>query len=238
MTTLTHIFIVPYRQRESQQAEFIANMPAILDSQLGVGRYAIWFIHQLDNRLFNRGALLNIGFLEARRRYPESYRQIQLVFHDVDIRPLTPGILDYSTRSGAARHPYGDARPQWGGILGCFCILTGADYEKAGGSPNFFGWGGEDVALSLRCQAQGILIDEHDFIARRSRSDILDPESNPTPKQQAFCQLCDRRNLTQVAQENHKEPVNGFSALHYSINAEKVFRQSDILQLDVNFEVF
>jgi len=243
MTTPSHIFIIPYRNRESQRTEFISKMPAILDEQIpstDSSSYQIWIIHQADERLFNRGALLNIGFRIAQARYPDTWPGIQFVFHDIDIMPTRPGILDYNTVPGKARHPYGDPRPQWGGILGCFCIIMGADYAKAGGSPNYFGWGGEDVALSRRCQAQGIIIDEHDFIMRRScLADIIDPESNPTPKQQAFCQLCDRRNLAQVFSENPACPTNNYQNLDYKIVQELDLGipAGNIRQFDCQFEV-
>lgn len=234
MTTPTHIFIIPYRDRETQRTEFIRHMPSVIEHE----NYQIWIIHQCDNRLFNRGALLNIGFRIAQERYPESWQNIQFVFHDIDIMPLMPGIISYDTEPGKARHPYGDPRPQWGGILGCFCIIYGSDYAKVGGSPNYFGWGGEDVALSRRCQAHRIVIDEHDFILRRScPNKIKDPESNPTPKQQAMCMACDRKNLAQVFRENPLKTTNNCFTIDYKIIKEFTFGSDVIRQFDCIFEV-
>lgn len=238
MTTPSHIFVIPYRDRETQRTEFIKHMPDILATDNSISDYQIWIIHQCDTRLFNRGALLNIGFRIAQTRYLDTWQNIQFVFHDIDIMPLSPNVITYSTVAGKARHPYGDPRPQWGGILGCFCIIIGSDYAKVGGSPNYFGWGGEDVALSRRCQAHDILIDESEFILRRSRpNDIRDPESNPTPKQQAMCQACDKKNLTQVFNENPRFATNTCFTLNYQILNEIEFDSINIKQFDCTFEV-
>lgn len=238
MSQPSHIFVIPYRDRESQRSDFIKHMPSILKSDSSILSYQIWIIHQCDTRLFNRGALLNIGFRIAQSRYPDTWQNIQFVFHDIDIMPLKPNVITYSTVAGKVRHPYGDPRPLWGGILGCFCIMLGSDYAKVGGSPNYFGWGGEDVALSRRCQAHDILIDESEFIMRRSRpNDIRDPESNPTPKQQAMCQACDRKNLTQVFNENAHAATNTCFTLNYQILNEIEFEPVNIKQVDCTFEV-
>nr|VZI42560.1 unnamed protein product [Spirometra erinaceieuropaei] len=45
--------------------------------------YTIFVIDQRQPKLFNRGALLNIGFLEASKRHPYSC----FIFHDVDLLP-------------------------------------------------------------------------------------------------------------------------------------------------------
>ena len=238
---ITHLFIIPYRNREPEMKLFNAKMPLILDKQLGSDKYEIWYITQTDERLFNRGALLNIGFLEMKRKYANNdrWKNIQLIFHDVDIYLEKMGILNYNTERGKVRHPYGDLRPQWGGILGCLCIIYADDYNKTKGYPNFFGWGGEDVALSLRCQAQKIIIDEHDFILRRSHPYIIDPISHITPKEIAFTQVCDKRNLREVFfKENQKCPINGFHNLHYEIIRDKMIDNiNKIKMLDVKFEI-
>lgn len=237
MSYPSHIFIIPYRDRDSQRVEFINHMPTILDVDSNILGYQIWIIHQCDSRLFNRGALLNIGFRIAQTKYPDSWQDIQFIFHDIDIMPLKPGILSYSTSRGKVRHPYGDPRPQWGGILGCFCVIFGSDYAKVGGSPNYFGWGGEDVALSRRCQAHGLEIDESNFILRRSCPDnIRDPESNPTPKQQAMCQACDRKNLSQVFNENPNSATNTCFTINYNILNEIEYKEN-IKQFDCSFDV-
>ena len=224
--TVSHIFIIPYRNREAQREKFVNHMPSVLDTQIGTGTWKIWIIEQNDDKLFNRGALLNIGFRIAQTRYPDTWQQIQFIFHDIDIMPNGPNIIDYNTTPGKVRHPYGDSRPQWGGILGCLCIIYGADYALVGGSPNYYGWGGEDVALSFRCQANSIHIDESNFILRRSTDTIIDPESNTTPTQRALCIACDKKNLGRVFSENRHSPTNNYKTLDYTISQEYSVRST------------
>ena len=62
MTVPTKIFIVPYRNREQHKTHFDVYMKYILED-IPQDDYEIFFIHQQDNRPFNRGAMKNIGFL-------------------------------------------------------------------------------------------------------------------------------------------------------------------------------
>jgi N-terminal region of glycosyl transferase group 7 len=78
------IFIVPYRDRETQKINFINKMKHLLDD-IDRRTYDILFIHQCDNRDFNRGALKNIGFLSIKNDYPDSYKNITLCFNDIDV---------------------------------------------------------------------------------------------------------------------------------------------------------
>jgi len=84
--------------------------------------------------MFNRGALCNIEFLYSKSMYPDIYKNIQFIIHDVDIYPVKvefkEDIIKYSTIKDEARHPYSVLRPQIGGTLGGICIIYGEDYEQ------------------------------------------------------------------------------------------------------------
>ena len=77
------VVIVPYRNRQSHLNVFIKHMPEILKDK----NYEIVIAHQCDNRYFNRGAMKNVGLLYIKRYYPETYKNITLVFNDVDTMP-------------------------------------------------------------------------------------------------------------------------------------------------------
>jgi len=202
--TPTHVFLIPYRDRKEEMCKFNETMPSILDKDIGNGRWAIIYVHQCNTWLFSRGSLFNMGFQEVKRRWPEDWKNIQLVLHDVDIYPTKPCIIDYDCKDiGIARHPYGVLRPQFGGTVGGICVVYGEDYMRVNGSPNYLGWGGEDVSLCRRLKAVGIKIDEKGFIERRSRSDIVDKDSHPDSDREKFnLNVTDRRNLTRVANED------------------------------------
>ena len=88
------VFIIPYRDREQQYNFFNRHMKYILED---VKDYKILFIHQKDKRSFNRGALKNIGFLIEKNLYPDHYKNITLIFNDIDTMPFTKNFFDFST---------------------------------------------------------------------------------------------------------------------------------------------
>ena len=82
--------IVPYRNREDQLQRFKKEIPDFLKNQ-SITEYSIIVVNQTDKKKFNRGKLLNIGFLEAEKQGCDS-----VIFHDVDMLPVT---ADYSYSS-------------------------------------------------------------------------------------------------------------------------------------------
>jgi len=150
------VFIVPYRDRVQHLEQFVQQMPIVLANVSW--SYRFLFIHQCDKRSFNRGAMKNIGFIAVKQMYPKNYRDITLVFNDVDCMPRTPDLLDYPTTKGVVKHFYGYTYAL-GGIVS---ILAG-DFERIGGFPNFWGWGYEDNMLQNRVVRNKMLIDRGTF---------------------------------------------------------------------------
>ena len=68
------IFIVPYRNRKEHYNIFSDHMKNILENEKN---YKIFYIHQTDDRSFNRGAMKNIGFLVVKDMYPNDYKNIK-----------------------------------------------------------------------------------------------------------------------------------------------------------------
>ena len=97
------LFIIPYRDRFAQRQVFINHMSKILEDE----EYEFIFVHQCDNRPFNRGAMKNIGFLYAKSTYPQEYKDMTFIFHDIDHVPAIKGQFDYETVKGVAKHYFG-----------------------------------------------------------------------------------------------------------------------------------
>jgi hypothetical protein len=155
-TTPKLVFIVPYRDREQHKHFFTQYMRHhILADETD---WAIFFAHQDDSRPFNRGAMKNIGFLEVKRLYPDHYRDMTFVFNDVDTVPCRAGSVAYKTTQGTVKHFYGFTY-----ALGGFFSITGGDFEKTNGFPNYWGWGFEDNAMNDRVIASGIVISREQF---------------------------------------------------------------------------
>jgi hypothetical protein len=151
------IFIIPYRNRELQRRFFIRHMKYILED-LNPTEYRLLFVHQLDSRDFNRGAMKNIGFLIAKQLYPDDYENMTFVFNDVDTLPLEKNLFHFETSHGTIKHFFGFMF-----ALGGIVSITGKDFENIGGFPNFWGWGFEDNALQKRATQNKILIDRREF---------------------------------------------------------------------------
>jgi hypothetical protein len=153
------IFIVPYRDREQQYLFFHKQMTKEILVDYSPGSYKIWYIHQCDSRDFNRGAMKNIGFLVTKQLYPNNYKNITLVFNDVDTMPLNRNFLNYETSPGIVKHFYG-----YEFALGGIVSMNAHDFERINGYPNLWGWGFEDNCLQVRVnKADNLTIDRGQF---------------------------------------------------------------------------
>jgi hypothetical protein len=218
------IFILPYRDRYNELLIWLDNMIPILDEQFNCYNissedkpYEVVIPHQKDERLFNKGGLINSMIQILLHKYKANLNNFTMVMNDIDIVCTKPNIFDYKVNDNIARHPYGVLRPKLGGILGGIFYMKFKDYLKVNGMPNYWGWGGEDITLANRCKAHNITIDETNFIERRSHPYILDPESHPDIKKQKLNIITDKRNLRSCFLENHKNPHNGITSCNYEL---------------------
>lgn len=210
------IFLIPYRDREHHKKLF-------LDYFNQVKKHNNWnnnevkefFIHQCDKRFFNRGAMKNIGFLFVKNLYPDHYKNITLVFHDVDTLPSTSNLLPYKTTTGVVTHYYGY---KW--ALGGIVVIKAGDFEKVKGFPNFWGWGLEDNCLNKRCLSNNLHVDRSLFFEINDKR-ILRPFDGLTRK------ISNRENYVYKFEE--VDTLFDITKLKYNINNNMV----DVLEFDV-----
>jgi hypothetical protein len=152
------VFIVPYRNRPEQKFVFEKYMKYVMEDY-NKNDYAIYFVEQHDSRDFNRGALKNIGFLAMKKKHPKTYKKMTFVFNDVDTFPYKKGVLNYKTRPGIIKHFFGFPY-----TLGGIFSITGEDFEKIQGFPNFWTWGYEDnVIYNKVVKCSSIRVDRSTF---------------------------------------------------------------------------
>ena len=152
--------IVPYRDRYSHLLSFKKSITKYLEKQ-GID-YELIIIEQDDANTFNRGKLLNIGFL-----YAERLKCDYVAFHDVDMIPIE---ADYSysdipihlatnfvSSSKVKREVFDD---YFGGVT----IFPMDVFRKINGYSNkYWGWGFEDNDLLYRCQKHGVPLDKKEI---------------------------------------------------------------------------
>jgi N-terminal region of glycosyl transferase group 7 len=149
------VFVVPYRNRPQHKFFFVKHMAFLLDDFNE--DYEILFVHQCDSRNFNRGAMKNIGFLICKEKYPDTYKDITFIFHDIDTLPFHK-LFAYATVDNSIKHYYGFET-----ALGGIFAIKGKDFEKTKGFPNYWGWGMEDTCFQNRCLANNLKIDRSNF---------------------------------------------------------------------------
>ena len=146
------VIIVPVRDRDNEKS--ILSSMYKKSSQM-----KIIFVNQNWDLPFNKGAMLNIGFLEVKKTFPNNFQNISFVIHDVDVLPFpntkTLELIErFKTIHGVIKHLYG-FQHSLGGVFS----ITGSDFEKVGGFANIYGWHIEDIIFQNRALSQNLLID-------------------------------------------------------------------------------
>lgn len=141
---------VPYRNREAHLKEFIPRVGKYLEDR-GID-YCMYFGHQKDDLLFNRGAMKNVA---AKVAFEDGCDYI--VWHDIDMIPVEGGGADYSYPE---KHPVHiatnisqmDYKLKYFEYFGGAVVFTKEQVEKTNGYSNeYWDWGSEDDDLFWRC---------------------------------------------------------------------------------------
>ena len=151
---------VPYRNRELHLNEFIPKVGKYLKNR-NID-FQMYFCHQVDDKLFNRGATKNIA---AKHAFEEGCDYI--VWHDIDMIPEEGGGADYSFPE---KHPIHIAtqisqmeyKLKYHEYFGGAVIFSKEQVENTNGYSNgYWDWGMEDDDLFWRCYKEGYTNDTY-----------------------------------------------------------------------------
>ena len=143
--------IVPYRNRFEHLEIFKQSIIKYLNDN-GYTNYVIIIVNQDNAKLFNRGMLCNIGFIESQKQKCD-----YILIHDVDMIPID---VDYSF-SDVPIHLATDNIP-FESYFGGITLFPSEIFKQINGFSNlYWGWGFEDDDLRYRCVKNNIPFEKH-----------------------------------------------------------------------------
>jgi len=203
--------IVPYRDRRNHLNIFVPYLLSYFEKTQKDISLSLYVIEQKDDKPFNRGKLLNVGFDIANKDKDYGY----VCFHDVDYLPLT---ADYGK-------PDMPTRLIWKGLtknedpvlfFGAVVLFPSKQFIQVNGfSNNYQGWGFEDTDLHFRITACGLHIKRRDqeFKSLHHEYSGLDENGNWLPEV-----ITNRENFLQVKGSiSETLKTDGLSTLKYEI---------------------
>jgi len=209
--------IVPYR--DNALKELSAQLKVFIEHYhdfLETNKLRIYIIEQSDdNKKFNRGKLLNIGFDIAADEGATSF-----IFSDVDLiapselAPLYAAYPDHPIHIASLwKEKY-----NFGTYMGGIISFNAQDYEKINGFPNtFYGWGGEDDSMYDRLVVNEIPV--YSPVTDRS-IEIKGLEHKPRDKSVTTLNVDKKKNILADLKGWKR---NGLRNLKYNLlNAEKL----------------
>jgi len=219
---------VPFRARgkhtfrREQLSRFVKHIQNYMETIHPNIRYRIVIIEQDNDQPFNRGFLLNIGFVECEKRtscYIKYY-----IHHNCDLFPDVGEqyFLDYSYPGSGVRDHFG-----YIGGLGGISIINRNAFKLINGFPNnCLCWSTEDEIIKQRCERFNIKINR-------------DKNYNKGIKEENHVRDSSFQKLNQIntSDDNINSIRNGITSMLYKckINNESEFKSSDVIHYLVDF---
>ncbi|CAG5135556.1 unnamed protein product [Candidula unifasciata] len=182
-------------------------LPILKRQQVDV---TFFVIEQAPPEVFNRGALLNIGFLEAEKLASfDCY-----IFHDADMIPIHDQNLyrceDNPRHFAVAMNKF-DYKLPYGGYFGAVVGFSKQQFLTINGCSNvYFGWGGEDDDLFARTSHKKYSVLRYD--ARIARYYMISHTRD----------LGNEVNLVRsalIGDCKNRQDVEGLNSVKYTVNS-------------------
>ena len=222
------VIVIPYRDRAEHYTQFMEHLPSITRDN--------WRIHtilveQNDNKLFNRGWLLNVGIRESKKRFGDMNPCV--VTQDVDM--LVDSKVDYSwcdtptlTCSELSCFEGGIPYRRYSG--GAVQALLNDWYAVNGYANTYSGWGGEDDDLYHRFRLAGFLSYAHHRHtrlrhAKKGFGKCTCIDSSPSSEEQKRRHIGYRSIVQKIKRMKHGSEEwksDGLNSLQFRIDEESV----------------
>jgi hypothetical protein len=219
--------LIPYRARgnnlfrKSQLHKFLKHMNdyfCIVHPSL---KYKLIIVEQDNDYMFNRGLLLNIGYLEREKMI--DYKIKYYVHHNCDLFPE----IDQKPPIDYSFTPINEVRDIFGYYsgIGGIAVFNRLTFKQINGFPNdYFNWGAEDTTLYKRCEKNSIYIKRPLYnIGINEESHVRDSSYN---------------SINQKKGENDVQETNGLTTCQYTchINEYSDFKYPNVIHYLANFE--
>jgi hypothetical protein len=224
--------IVPYRdlhpvqKRAEHLKEFIAYMGPFMKKAISQfsnnSTFHIFIVEQSPEHKFNRGALLNLGFIEASK---QGYNVF--IFHDVDLLPGDP-MAPYYVKNPKIPIHIARCWDRYEGqeYLGGIISISGKNFTDLNGYPNnYWGWGGEDDELRRRVNDINLQIEnpkEEDCEIRDLEEMDLQEKLNLLKKNEEWKNMKKREGKDEHSSTWRENGVNSIEGEYSDIKDEEI----------------
>ena len=198
--------IIPFRNR-------LEHLKALTQRlrQLNLPEHKIFVIEQIEGKPFNRGKLLNIGYLLTKDSFD------YFVFHDVDMMPDAEVDYGYSESPThlAGRASQFEHKLPYPEYFGGATMVTGENMEATNGFSNeFWGWGREDDNFFSRCINAKLKIER-----RNGKFESMAHDG--------------REKVPQIQGTSHDKKDTGLHNCEYKIIGYRQFEELDCITVEI-----
>jgi hypothetical protein len=211
--------LTPYRNREHHLKLFLDHYSKLLD----MSKIKIIVIEQANKKPFNKGLLLNCGIKELNKIFHFTDEDF-LILNDIDCL-IKPHKLDLYLEppNNTIHHIFGFNHiffKQYN-CLGGILSMRFSTFVKINGFPNnFWGWGGEDLALGWRSKYSKVPINNSKIISVENKIDINRLENPTEQNNNLYKRHSNIHNIKQLRLETYKPTLinsNGFNTCSYKV---------------------
>lgn len=203
--------LVPLRNAFDELIVFLPALTSFL-SQHQIP-FKIFLINQVDELRFNRGALLNVGYLYVRNECD------YVILHDVDMLPVKNELSYEYPGNDSVYHVipnYLHPNPKllYVDYLGAILAVPNQVYEMVDGiSNNFWGWGGEDDDFGVMLRKYNVTIRRTSQLVGNKSDTFTHIHNKNRPRDKISCRGQDRETFM------NREPNSGLNSTQFVIKS-------------------